>query len=376
MQRRQYLGALGALGLAGSATPALSAADSDAGPTAIGKDDDAQSIIENAGPNSWFLVEPGTTHEIDPPLDIPAKTVLDGGADARSPWDTTFEKTSGGTLATIGQQTTIRGIHFDGHFNGGDGLVDRNWNQPQIRLVGVTVRRMGGDARVHNTPNRWVYHDVRLVNNGGYGIRNISTDHDGPRRGVYMRGAIAYNDEGGILSDGTHERDNFYYTTWRSNGGPAYTYDSGGNPSRNVRIYGNMRYNDGPGIYIKSGSVQGWDLGAYVANNNRDIATAGVNHIHSNPVGSVIHSETADGRSQVTASSGPWRPGAAGDCLVAARGGDASPLTLTVSGTEARGGSIFGRVAVSILDAAAFDVDWSGALAGVGLDPFEGVVRR
>ena len=389
MDRRQFFGALSAIGATslagcGDDTSSQSATDSTStppqrgqtwtGPVAIGRNDDAQSIIESTGPRSWFVIEPGSTHRIVPPLHIPKKTVLDGGFDARSPSDTTFEKAGDGPMATVGQQTVIRGIHFDGKREDGrrgDGLVDRHWNQPQIRLVGVTIRRMAGDARVHNTPHRWLYQDVRLINNGRYGIRNITTDHDGPRRGHYLGGAIAKNHMGGIISDGTHERDNFYYTSFRANGGPAYTFDSGGRPSNNVRLYGNIRLNDGPAVYIKSGALQGWDLGLTIGQNNHDLDAAGLGGMGR--IGNAIHSESSDGSSQVTFSSGIWRTGNGSDALVTAGG---APLQLSIAGGSATGGTIEGRVALSMLDATSFDVDWSGAQAGIALDPFEGVIHR
>lgn len=384
VNRRQYLGVLSLLGAASTAgcgsdsTAQVNSPTSPPGgwdgPIAIAANDDAQSIIERAGVGSWFVVEPGSEHHITPPFDIPEQTVIDAGPPiTHGSGRTIFRKAGDGDMATIGESTVIRGVHFTGKRESytGNGLVDRNWNQSDIVLLGVRIDDMAGDARVRNTTSRWISRNTEYIHNGGFAIRNISTDHDGPRRGQMINGQIRRNDKGGIYTaPGAHERDNDYHVRIQNNYGPAYVHDTGGPdfPSTNVSFRGSIANNAGPAFYIKTGRVVGWNLHGRVANNATDLRQAGIRP--RTPVGECVHIEDVEFDSSITAHSGVWRDGGGGDCLATHHGETGDQLKLTVTGADYRGdGSIKGRVVVAIANARQFGVDLSDALGGYALAP-------
>lgn len=399
MQRRQFTAALAAFGtggLAGCGSQSQSTAVGQteaatnggwSGPAPIAAGDDAQSIIESAQQGSWLVVEPGSTHHVTPPFDIPTGVVLDGGPPSTGgEGRTRFVKDGDGDMARIGGRTIIRGIHFSGERDSrtGDGLVDRAWNQGDIALLGVRIDGMAGDARVRNATSRWYHRNCRLVNNGGWAIRSISTDHDGPRRGQMVNGQLRRNDKGCIyVAPGARERDNHYHLRAQNNGGPVFAHDprDEGATSYNLRFLGSYADNAGPAIVSTSKRLMGVTVGGRLGNNATDIqqATANTDVSITRPVGDHIHFEGGDHKSTITVPGGLWRPGGGpGPAAVAHHGGERDArLGLTVSGGEARGEvSVVGAVKLSILNGDDFDVDWSGARGGIELSASEGVTHR
>ncbi|SNZ18189.1 hypothetical protein SAMN06269185_3286 [Natronoarchaeum philippinense] len=330
--------------------------------------DDAQSMIESATGPAWIQVEPGATFDITPPFEPPASTFIDAGTSSHHAPVTTFQKVGDGDMMSVPSGLWLRGIEFDGQRSSytGNGLVDRNFDGQNIRMVGCTIRNMAGHCRVHDAAAYCYYENDRFLDSDGYAIRNITTDHDGFRRSTLINCRSSFT--GGFLKSETSDRFNEYRNIRvTSQNGPGIHIDNSAEGVLKHHLFtGHINDTDGPHVYVESGGLVETDFGVSMANGGRSVSVP-----TTAPVGGIVHVEGSSQECRMTFSAG--RLGVTGsDAGAGISNQSGNNLRVLATGADATGSeTIEGQVILTAIDVERFAMarpsNFNGS-AGYALD--------
>lgn len=89
----------------------------------VSNDEDGQGVVENATSGDVLVFEPGSTHDVSPPLSVPNGAALVGSGSRNNP-TVEFQATGtgGGTLVEVDSGTYVSNIRFNNNGNDIDGV--------------------------------------------------------------------------------------------------------------------------------------------------------------------------------------------------------------------------------------------------------------
>lgn len=273
--------------------------------------DDFDSVINGMSQDEVAIVAPRATFDVNTALTPPSgATIMVSGAPGRTgaPSTSVVKQFDGDLLELPDSGLSLIGLELDGNKanHTGDLITTPTNGTKEHYFERVFGHSASGDGFVSDGMYFTEFDRCRFANNGGVGIRHVSSGGAEVSQNTYHRSQFSKNSGAGVKWEGFTHTERYSGAVIASNG-DAGAYSQG--DTQNMRISGLVENNDGPAVLLDEatgGSAtqqRGWTLNTRLVGNNVNASGSSVDSPGSRNVGAVHVQGTANTTTTVIE---PW----------------------------------------------------------------------